>query len=338
MTEENNQRITAEPATLQTHIPPQPPTSPSEEALEVAKRMNPLDDLFFTKMAEDASVCEEVISTILNVKVKVLSVIPQGTIASLQGRSVRLDALVDALAMRVVAELLEASPIGEKGAKINIEVQKDNKDDYQRRVRFNASAITMNFTPPGTKKFRDIPDVVEIFISAFDVFKEGKVRYQIYRVIKGSGTVVYNGMTEVYVNTAVKDHSTPELDNISGLMELFATDGYDYEKFPNFSRRKHQFKETEEGVFEMGEEVQRLMDRERQEGMREGMQKGIQQGIQQGKQEGKQEGILEGKLEATVSHIKNVMAAIDVSAEKAMDMLGIPPSQRGTYTELIGRT
>ncbi len=191
MTEEgNNQRTTTKPAALQTHITPQPPISPSEEALEATKRMNPLDDLFFTKMAEDAYVCEEVISTILNVKVKVLSVILQSTIASLQGRSVRLDTLVDALAIRVVAELLETSPIGEKGAKINIDVQKDNKDDYQRRVRFNASEITMNFTPPGTKEFRDISDVVEIFISACDVFKEGKVRYKINRTIEGRGTVV----------------------------------------------------------------------------------------------------------------------------------------------------
>ena len=68
---EKNQRIAeleVALAALRAHIAPQPPFSPSEEALEAAKRMNPLDDLFFTKMAEDASVCDEVISTILNMR------------------------------------------------------------------------------------------------------------------------------------------------------------------------------------------------------------------------------------------------------------------------------
>ena len=55
---------------------------------------------------------------------------------------------------------LEDGDLGPKGAKANIEVQRSDNDDHQRRVRYNASAITMNFTPPGAR-FEDIPDVVE---------------------------------------------------------------------------------------------------------------------------------------------------------------------------------
>ena len=222
---------------------------PSPEAIEQAKQLNPIDDIFFNKMGESTEVCEEIISTILQYPVKVLRVIPQNTIASLQGRSVRLDALADAIPVfEVKAELLEDCHLGERGAKVNIEVQKNNDDDHQKRVLFNAAAVMLNETPKGTKKFRDVPDVIEIFISAFDVFGKEKMWYKIDRVISGTNDVVYNGMREYYVNAKVKDRSTKELADIADLMEIFVeSDRYDYEKFPKTSERKHQFKNTEEG-------------------------------------------------------------------------------------------
>ena len=58
---------------------------PSPEAVEQAKQLNPIDDVFFNKMGESPEVCEEIISTILQYPVKVLRVVPQNTIASLQG-------------------------------------------------------------------------------------------------------------------------------------------------------------------------------------------------------------------------------------------------------------
>lgn len=274
--------------------------------IAAARHMNPLDDLFFVKMAEDKAACEEIVSTILGFQVRVESVIPQRTIAGLHGRGVRLDALMEAVpAVHVVAELTAGSPIGLKGDKINVEVQKSNKDDYQRRARFNAAAITMNFTLSGTKHFRDIPDVCEIFISSFDLFGEGRVRYRINRVIEGSGTVVYNGLSEIYVNTAVQDRSTPELSNLTDLMEVFAKDGYN-NKFPHFSHRKRQFKETEEGVMKLSEELQQLIDKNRQD--------------------------------AFATALKSLMTNTQWTIEKAMDALNIPSNQRRIYAELVSRT
>lgn len=90
--------------------------------------------------------------------------------------------------------------------------------------------------------------MVEIFISAFDVFGKGKMLYKIDRIISGTDDIVYNGMREYYVKAKIKDRSTKELSDIADLMEVFVeSDRYDYEKFPNTSERKHQFKNTEEG-------------------------------------------------------------------------------------------
>ena len=45
-------------------------------------------------------------------------------------------------------------------------------------------------------KIRDVPDVVVIFISKFDMFKKGKMFYKVDRILSGLGDVVYNGMSE----------------------------------------------------------------------------------------------------------------------------------------------
>ena len=290
-----------------------PKSEPSAEILAQARKLNPIDDIFFNKMGESAEVCEEIISAILQFPVKVLRVMPQNSIASLQGRGVRLDALADAApAVRVKAELLEDCPLGERGAKVNIEVQKDDNDDHQKRVLFNAAAIILNETPKGTKKFRDVPDVVVIFISKFDMFKEGKMYYKINRVIETSGTVVRNGMSEYYVNAAVKDRSTEKMSKIADLMEIFAdSDRYDYEKFPKTSERKNQFKNTEEGMRAMNDGIQALIDREVHKKERE------------------------KERETKILDIKSLMTNLKLTLEQAMDALSIPQTDRATYAGLV---
>ena len=300
--EEIEARIAEALAAVESHGPKR---EPSAEAVAQARELNPIDDIFFNKMGESAEVCEEIISAILQFPVKVLRVVPQNTIASLQGRGVRLDALADVRpAIRAKVELLEDCPLGEKGAKVNIEVQKDDNDDHQKRALFNAAAIILNETPSGTKKFRDVPDVVVIFISKFDMFKKGKMYYKINRVIESSGTVVHNGMSEYYVNAAVKDRSTEAMSKIADLMEIFVdSDRYDYEKFPKTSERKNQFRNTEEGMKAMNDGIEALIDKETQK--------------------------------TTANHLKNIMEKFKYTLEQAMDVLSIPQTDRATYAGLV---
>ena len=187
-----------------------------------------------------------------------------------------------------------------------IEVHKNNDDDHQKRVLFNAAAVMLNETPKGTRKFRDVPDVIVIFISAFDVFAEGQMWYEVDRVIRGTDKVVHNGMREYYVNAKVKDRSTKELSDIADLMEIFVeSDRYDYEKFPKTSERKHQFKDTEEGVKKMSDGIQALLDKKEQE--------------------------------TKVNAIMNVMESFGVTLEKAMESLKIPLAERTIYASMIGK-
>ena len=125
---------------------------------EDAMSLNPIDDALFQKMAEDIGFCLVILQVILNDKdLKVLDNVPQFVAKNLQGRSCTLD----------VKCLLGDGRI------VNIEVQKADDDDHQRRVRYNGALLTTNVTDPGDK-FKDVPDVIVVFISRFDVFKSGK--------------------------------------------------------------------------------------------------------------------------------------------------------------------
>ncbi len=200
-----------------------------------AEKLNVIDDALFQKMAEDPGFCEELISTILGQKVIVKSVTPQNSIKNLQGRSVVLDALC----------------ILEDGRHCNVEVQKANDDNHERRVRYNTSCVTANITEPGTK-FEKVPDVIGIFISRFDMFEAGRTVYHIDRTIRENGDVQNNGLQEIYVNTKIDDGT-----DIAKLMHIFKEQSaYDFEKFPRTSQRKKYFIEDEGGKEEMCEVVE----------------------------------------------------------------------------------
>lgn len=192
----------------------------------IVQQLNIIDDILFQKMAEDAGFCEEMLSTILGQNVIVKKVTPQNSVKNLQGRSVVLD---------VLCEL-------EDGKECNVEVQKADDDNHQKRVRYNTSCITANVTEPGSK-FKNVPDVIGVYISKFDMFQSGKTVYHVDRVVRETGETVDNGLQEIYVNTKVDDGT-----DIAELMRIFTeTDRYDFEKFPKVSSRKKQFKDNEGG-------------------------------------------------------------------------------------------
>ena len=212
----------------------------SQQTINTVLTLVPIDDAMFQKMCEDIATCQEMISTFLEDDVTVIEVVPQDSIMNLQGRSVRLDCL---------CRLSD-------GTYVLVEVQKADDDDHEERVRYNASVVTANKTPKSVK-FRDVAKIISIFISKFDIFGDGLPIYHVDRVVRETQKVRKNGLTEIYVNAAVKKRDNTLNTNVSDLMDLFTDrESLDYEKFPEFSKRKNAFTNTEEGVAEMCEKVQ----------------------------------------------------------------------------------
>lgn len=220
---------------------------------EEAKKLNPIDDLMFRTMAEDKAFCEEILRVILSdPALTVLESTPQYAGTNPQGRSVILDA---------------KCVLGD-GRKTDIEVQRANDTDHQRRVRYNGAILTTNLTDPG-EKFENIPDVCVVFISRFDIFEGNHSLYHVDRIIRETGKVVDNGFEEVYVNAKVKDGS-----DVSELMEVFVDDAAYNSKFPVTSGSKRRYKTTEEGQQVMCEIMERIAKEERNEGRLEGRLEG----------------------------------------------------------------
>lgn len=204
---------------------------------DYAKLLNPIDDPMFRKMAEEKEFCEEILRTILDDKdLVVLESTPQWTGTNLMGRSV----------------ILDAKCITGDGRQINIEIQKADDDDHQRRVRYHGAIITTNCSEPGTK-FERLPDVCIVFISTFDIFKGNLPLYHVDRVVRETGEVVENGFTEIYVNTIVDDGS-----DVAELMKVFSENDSYSDKFPKTSEIKRRYKETEGGVQSMSDLMEKL--------------------------------------------------------------------------------
>jgi predicted transposase/invertase (TIGR01784 family) len=147
---------------------------------EEAKKLNPIDDLMFRKMAEDKEFCQEILRVILSDdELIVLESIPQWSGTNLQGRSV----------------ILDAKCVKGNGSQVDIEIQKANDDDHQRRVRYNGAILTTNTSDPGIK-FENVPDVTVVFISKFDIFDGNLPLYHVDRVVRETGKTVNNGFEE----------------------------------------------------------------------------------------------------------------------------------------------
>ena len=220
----------------------------------LTEKMNPIDDEFFRKMAEDIEFCEEILRVILaDCRLRIQSVIPQNSIKNLQGRSVVLDALC----------------MTKEGRYCHIEVQKADDDDHLRRVRYNAACVTANVSDTGSR-FENVPDVCVVFISRFDIFHGDRAVYHVDSIIRETGERLDDGMERIFVNTKAKDGS-----DAAALMEIFTGDkAYDFERFPKTSARKYQFKEREGGKKEMSEIMRKIAEMERLEGKEEGKEEG----------------------------------------------------------------
>lgn len=223
-----------------------------EEQLAIARQLNVIDDVFFQKIAEDPEVCEEILQIILEKPdLKVIDSQTQRFLRNTNAHSVILDLLCQ----------------DEDGSYINVEIQKADDDNHQRRVRFNQSNIDTIFIEKGIR-YDDFPNIYVIFISKFDIFGEGKTIYHIDRTIRETGTVVNNGTYEIYCNAAVDDGST-----IAALMQFFKNSNGENPNFSKLSARTKYFKESKEGVSSMTQIIEEYAQKYAQEYAQEQIQK-----------------------------------------------------------------
>lgn len=135
---------------------------------KIVKKLRPIDDVMFAKLAEDKDFCEELMQVILeDKKLTILSNVVQYNIKNLVGRSVILD-------LKCVLN---------DGTLCNVEVQKSDNEDHIRRANYNASMLETSSSVAGSQ-FRDIPKTIVIFITEKDFFGYGKSVYYQKQIIE----------------------------------------------------------------------------------------------------------------------------------------------------------
>ena len=207
--------------------------------MEFVQKLRPIDNAFFPVLGQDPGVMEEILRVILNDNtLTVEKVIAEYTLPNLSGRGVRLDSFCET---------------GD-GHRINVEVQKADDDDHIRRCRYNAAGMTWKEAEKGTR-FKDLPDVCVVYITEHDFLHGGRTIYHVDKILRENGSLIDDGSSVIYVNTAVNDGSV-----ISDLMRCFMQKAVNDPRFPRLSERVHQYKNTEKGAAEMCEELERYID------------------------------------------------------------------------------
>ena len=85
-----------------------------------------------------------------------------------------------------------------------------------------------------------------MFISQIDPFGEHKASYRVRRALEQSNATVYNGISEIYVNTASKDGTL-----VAELMQYFENSNGINPQFEKLSYRVEHFKNDETEVTTM---------------------------------------------------------------------------------------
>ena len=222
-----------------------------EQKRELVRSFTMFDDDFFAVVMEDKAAAQEVLRVLTEIPdLIVKSVKTQYSIRNLGTHSVILDALAEDSEHKLY----------------NLELQVANQDDHQKRVRYYQSNIDISFLDKGTD-YEELPELYLIYMTKFDLFRLGKVKYSVHRVIDGTQITVDNGVHELYINAANDDGTA-----VAELMQFFTETGTRKQQFPELSNRIQYLKEEKEGVTHMCEAVRKYGDEREDRGRLEGVQ------------------------------------------------------------------
>lgn len=206
------------------------PRKTEERQLEIVRQLRPIDDCFFEVMMEDPDACEELLQVVLEnplLRIKKETVSGQKSIRIIGKRSIRVDAYAE----------------GNEHTVFNIEIQRADNENHVKRVRYNASVITVNRSEPGDL-FEQVQELFVIYIVDFDVLRNGRTISHAEMTCVETGVALNDGLHEIFVTTVGKDNS-----KIARLMKEYKNPDMNNPEFPKQSKRvqemKHDSKEAE---------------------------------------------------------------------------------------------
>lgn len=158
----------------------------------------------------------------------------------------------------------------------NVEVQKEDEDNHERRMRYNQTAVDWTYLEKG-KRYSKLPELYIIFISEFDTFKLGKNNYSLSLYIDGTDTKCDDGIHRLYFNTAVDDGT-----DLSKLLQYMSDSNAENAGFGALSKAVKHHKIVNEGVDSMCKAVEDYANSRKLEGRLEGKLEDIKNMLKDG--------------------------------------------------------
>lgn len=226
------------------------PRKTEEEQLRIVAGLRPIDDGFFEMMIQDPGTCEELLQVFLEnpaLRIKKDTVVGQKSIRIVGKRSVRVDAYAE----------------GKEDEVFNIEIQKADNDNHVKRVRYNASAITVYKSEPGDR-FEHVQELYVIYVSKFDVLGNGLTVSHAGMTCSETGELLNDGLHEIYINAEHDDGS-----KTARLMKEFLNPDMNNPEFPKTSRRVQEMKHNEKEAAIMCEAIEEYAKKYAEEAVKE---------------------------------------------------------------------
>ena len=192
-----------------------------EKLKKTSKDMVLFDDTLFAVAFEDKAACQELIRIVTDDEsLVVIDNKTQYTIRNVENHSVTLDLIVK----------------DSRGKKYAIELQKKDERNAEKRIRYNNSLYDTLLLDKGVD-YCELPTVISIFVSKFDVHKTGLPIYHIKMTIEETGQTYDEGRQIIFVNSCNDNGS-----KIARLMNEFSNKERISSEFTHISERVRSLK------------------------------------------------------------------------------------------------
>ena len=268
-----------------------------QEDLQRLRGFRPIDDDFMRCLFKDNIPLVELVLRIITGKkdLKIIKCETQKDMKRLAGaRSLCLDAY----------------GTDSTGKKYDLEIQRADLGADPHRARYHSSVMDIE-NLDAAQDFRELPETYTIFITEKDFYGAGEPIYVVERMNLTTGKPFEDGEHILYVNGEYRGE-----EEIGKLMHDFNCTNAKDMHFDLMADQTRYLKENTKGVSDMCKVIEDMRKEERAEGRIEG------------RAEGRVEGRAEGRVEGLLDNVSTLMKNLSVSAEKAMELLGVPAGER----------
>ena len=225
------------------------------------KEFTIFDDVFMKVVLDDEECIEYILKIILAKQdLKVIHKDVQASHVNLCRRSIIMDCLA----------------VDDTGKKYDIEIQRDSRGAGARRARYHSSLLDAKSLMVGDD-FDSLPECYVIFITEDDVIGDGEPIYHMERCARETGKSFDDGSHIIYVDSSKQDDT--ELGKL--MQDLHCKNPNEFHS-DILGQRVRELKETQEGVKDMCQALQELIDYNSSDWFKEGERKGIARGKAEG--------------------------------------------------------